>query len=216
MYLTGRFFPILAVILALLLTACGDSDDAAKKARPRVPAAERVNTTVDELVSTLGKVIRLQDKETLLSLYTPESRNAIIYNNRIGIGTAGTVDEQIMIEMQSKQHANRPLLLKQQKHFKDYTAVLLQWPSSREFPLAVTRISNRFYLDAIKSFGGAILLLEKTNRPATVSVTAGPTNSAIKTAPPAKPAAAMQKPGSRSKKKTRTPGPKAKIRPKKR
>lgn len=179
-----RLFRLLcAVVLLFTFSSCGEEDKTANKKIQLLAEKEINQQTPEALLQTVGKIIKLQDTVTLIKLYTPESRKAIRFNNRIGVGTAGTVDEQIHNEMQGKKHATGEIKVITTKKKKGYTAAFVEWPSSRRFTVAVTQISNRYYLDAIKSFGGKILLLEKTNKPPVVADTQGPQNRAIKTGP---------------------------------
>jgi len=83
------------IIITFLFIQC-KSKDISEKTTKKVIIK---NNTKKELIKTLEKIIFKKNKKILLKIYTPESRKIINYNNKIGIGSAGTIDDFFYLEI---------------------------------------------------------------------------------------------------------------------
>ena len=161
-----RFYRLTAILLlstALTLLNCQrDSDDAAEQ--ERIASFEVSNDTVAALLDSLTEVIHEQYRENRVQLYTEESREAVEYNNTLGIGTAGTLDEIVLDEIDQyrrkiRENAadNTPVRLIQ----RNGDALLVTWPSGRQGTIIVRQTPQGVFLDIIRSPGGDILLIKE-------------------------------------------------------
>ncbi|HPH04178.1 MAG TPA: hypothetical protein PK297_14590 [Spirochaetota bacterium] len=142
----------LILLFAGLVTAC-DVDDAASKAPVvRIPVKR---STVAELVATLREAIRHGQHKVVQGLYTQASAAAVQRSIKTGLGTAGSIDEIILLEFEhpaAKTKAPIEIIEEQPKSLR------LRLPSGNLMSCVLVD-EGGVAIDVLASEGGEILLL---------------------------------------------------------
>lgn len=145
------------LVCCLLIAGCSEEqDDNQNRLLPPVRAVIR-NASVADLLNTIESIIFLGDQESLLKVYTKQSRAAIARNIKLGLGTAGSVDALIREEM-DKRFVSRGKVKLIKNNGNQY---LIRWPSGKQFPLVLKKTDKGWLVDVISSSGGRILLIRE-------------------------------------------------------
>ncbi len=155
MYKTANL--LFLAIISIFLFNCS-TDDNLKKIKKKLIIK---NSTPTELIKTLEQIIQRKNEKLLLKIYTPESSKTIRYNNKIGIGSAGTIDDFFYLEI---SRLNR---IKSKKKEKlnilkiGKNSIFIELASKKKLRIKTKKISGKYYIDVINSPGGKILLLKE-------------------------------------------------------
>jgi hypothetical protein len=112
--------------------------------------------TVPELVDTLSAAIRHRQHNTVMALYTPISASAVRRSINAGLGTAGSIDDLILLEFETiEETADQNVEIIGQ--FGSRLEIRL--PSGRRIYAALSQEDGGWAIDVLASPGGEILLL---------------------------------------------------------
>ncbi len=142
----------LMLLLAGLATACDGDDAAAKVQVVRIPV-RRANAA--ELVATLREAIRHGQHKVVQGLYTQASAAAVQRSIKTGLGTAGSIDELILLEFEhpaARTKAPIEIIEEQPKSLR------LRLPSGNLLQCVLVD-EGGLAIDVLASEGGEILLL---------------------------------------------------------
>jgi len=140
------------LLLAGLVSACDTDDTASKAPVVRIPVKR---STVAELVATLRAAIRHGQHKVVQGLYTQASAAAVQRSIKTGLGTAGSIDETILLEFEhpaAKGKAPIEIIDQQPKSLR------LRLPSGNLLQCVLVE-EGGLAIDVLASEGGEILLL---------------------------------------------------------
>lgn len=145
---------ILTAILLFSIFNCKNKNTPLRKKKEKLVIKSK---TIPQLFSTISKAIKIRNINLIRSLYTRRTLSAVKYNNKLGIGTAGSIDEKIMNEIETIGKKNKKIKILSIRRRK----VLVQWPSGKTFVVVVYWENKGYRIDGINSPGGEILLLKE-------------------------------------------------------
>lgn len=154
-----KLFPlVIACAVAAGSVACVGTDpdmSAAAKAAEAVRVPVKRSTPAD-LIATLSAALKARSHKTILALYTTASAAAVNRSIQTGLGTAGSIDDLFLLEME-KPAVNSAIPVEiVENRAPDYRIKL---PSGVRLSLRLVSENNGYAIDVIASPGGEILLV---------------------------------------------------------
>jgi hypothetical protein len=143
---------LILLAFACILPACDVDDGTSKGPQVRIPVKR---STVAELVATLREAIRHGQHKVVMGLYTQASAAAVQRSVKTGLGTAGSIDEIILLEFEhpsAKSKAPIEILEQQPRSLR------LRLPSGNLLTCVLVD-EGGVAIDVLASAGGEILLL---------------------------------------------------------
>jgi len=150
----GMFFGILALLL--LSAACGGGSNGANAREIFIPVRR---AEISELADTLTQAIRWRQHKTVMALYTEASAAAVQRSITTGLGTAGSIDDTILLEFENDTHDNKDEERAVEVIARYGERLELLLPSGKRINAVVTQENGGWAIDVIASTGGEILLL---------------------------------------------------------
>lgn len=143
---------LLSLVFASLVTGCDADDTVSKAPVVRIPVRR---STVAELVATLREAIRHGQHKVVQGLYTQASAAAVQRSIKTGLGTAGSIDDTILLEFEhpaAKSKASIEIIEEQPRSLR------LRLPSGNLLQCVLVD-EGGLAIDVMASPGGEILLL---------------------------------------------------------
>jgi len=147
--------PVLFLILLCLHgTSCSSSNGSGNKTVEVLIPVQR--TVVTELVDTLSAAIQHRQHNTVMALYTAASATAVLRSVNAGLGTAGSIDDTILLEFELNEKKENPIveIIRQSDSKMD-----LKLPSGKRISVVLAQENGGWAIDVLASPGGEILLL---------------------------------------------------------
>lgn len=143
---------LLSLVFASLVTGCDADDTVSKAPVVRIPVRR---STAAELVATLREAIRHGQHKVVQGLYTQASAAAVQRSIKTGLGTAGSIDDTILLEFEhpaAKSKAPIEIIEEQPRSLR------LRLPSGNLLQCVLVD-EGGLAIDVMASPGGEILLL---------------------------------------------------------